>query len=76
MLPISTAVALGWREVLQPLQGLITGTLGAVSAGAIFVSGLYWWRCGYVDGADDRHDLGAVDGATAASCARCAEKSA
>ena len=39
MLPISTAVALGWREVLQPLQGLITGTLGAVVSVAIIFRG-------------------------------------
>jgi len=30
LLPISTFVALGWREVLRPLQGLITGILASV----------------------------------------------
>ncbi len=40
LLPISALVALGWREVLQPLQGLISGTLGAVLAGALFMAGL------------------------------------
>lgn len=39
LLPISTAVALGWREVLQPLQGLITGVLGVILAASIFSLG-------------------------------------
>jgi len=32
LLPISTFVALGWREVLRPLQGIITGILTSVLA--------------------------------------------
>jgi hypothetical protein len=39
LLPISTIVALGWREVLQPLQGAITGFLALVLAAAMAVSG-------------------------------------
>ena len=39
LLPISTVVALGWREVFQPLQGAITGFLAAVLAGATALSG-------------------------------------
>jgi hypothetical protein len=39
LLPIGVIVALGWREVLQPLQGLITGFLAAVLAGAMFIAG-------------------------------------
>ncbi|MEX1018008.1 MAG: hypothetical protein WDZ49_00035 [Litorilinea sp.] len=39
LLPISVIVALGWREVLQPLQGLITGMLAAVLAGAMLGTG-------------------------------------
>jgi hypothetical protein len=38
LLPISTVVALGWREVLQPLQGAITGFMAAVLAVATAVS--------------------------------------
>jgi 4-amino-4-deoxy-L-arabinose transferase-like glycosyltransferase len=38
LLPISTVVALGWREVLQPLQGIITGFLALVLAGAMALS--------------------------------------
>ncbi|MCB0064366.1 MAG: hypothetical protein KDE19_19715 [Caldilineaceae bacterium] len=30
LLPISTFVALGWREVMRPLQGVITGILAAI----------------------------------------------
>jgi hypothetical protein len=32
-------VALGWREVLQPLQGAITGFLAAVTAAAMMLMG-------------------------------------
>ena len=39
LLPISTVVALGWREVLQPLQGAITGFMASVLAVATTVSG-------------------------------------
>ncbi|GIV79474.1 glycosyltransferase family 39 protein [Litorilinea aerophila] len=39
LLPISTVVALGWREVLQPLQGVITGFLAAVLAGGLALMG-------------------------------------
>lgn len=39
LLPISTVVALGWREVLQPLQGAITGFMATVLAVASAVSG-------------------------------------
>jgi hypothetical protein len=35
LLPISTIVALGWREVLQPMQGIITGFLAVVMAASI-----------------------------------------
>lgn len=38
LLPISALVALGWREVLQPLQGAITGFLAAVLAVATALS--------------------------------------
>lgn len=39
LLPISTVVALGWREVMQPLQGVITGLLALVMAAATAFSG-------------------------------------
>ncbi len=39
LLPISTIIALGWREVMQPLQGAITGLLAAVLASAIALAG-------------------------------------
>lgn len=39
LLPIGVIVALGWREVLQPLQGIITGSLAAVMAGSMLVAG-------------------------------------
>ncbi len=39
LLPIGTVVALGWREVMQPLQGAITGFLAAVLALATAASG-------------------------------------
>lgn len=40
LLAISTVVALGWREVLQPLQGAITGFLALVLAAATVLSGM------------------------------------
>lgn len=40
MLPISTIIALGWREVFQPLQGAITGFLALVMAGAMALTGM------------------------------------
>jgi 4-amino-4-deoxy-L-arabinose transferase-like glycosyltransferase len=40
LLPISTFVALGWREVMRPLQGLITGFLALVLAAALTVAGM------------------------------------
>lgn len=50
LLPISTIVALGWREVMQPLQGLITAALSlAVVAGVTLV--------GYVIGAPNKWTL-------------------
>jgi hypothetical protein len=39
-LPISTVVAIGWREVLQPIQGAITGFLVAVLAVSLTITGL------------------------------------
>ncbi|MCB0062236.1 MAG: hypothetical protein KDE19_08980, partial [Caldilineaceae bacterium] len=39
LLPISTFVALGWREVMRPLQGIITGILAAILAVALAVTG-------------------------------------
>lgn len=39
LLPISTFVGLAWREVLRPLQGLITGFLAGVLAVALAVAG-------------------------------------
>lgn len=39
LLPIGTVVALGWREVLQPLQGAITGVMAGVLAVATALSG-------------------------------------
>jgi hypothetical protein len=41
LLPIGTVVALGWREVMQPLQGIITGVLTAVLAVATLASGYF-----------------------------------
>jgi hypothetical protein len=38
MLAIGTVVALGWREVLHPLQGTITGLLGLALAGSMLAS--------------------------------------
>ncbi len=35
LLPISTFVALGWREVMRPLQGTITGILATILAIAL-----------------------------------------
>lgn len=40
MLAISAIVALGWREVMHPLQGTITGLLGLALAGSMAVSGV------------------------------------
>ena len=40
LLPISTVIALGWREVLQPLQGAITGFMASVLAIATAMSGM------------------------------------
>lgn len=40
LVPISTFVALGWREVMRPLQGLITGFLAVVLAVALSVAGM------------------------------------
>ncbi len=40
LLPISTFVALGWREVMRPLQGLITAFLAIVLAGALTVAAM------------------------------------
>ena len=39
LLPISVIVALGWREVLHPLQGWITGLLAAVLAVSLAITG-------------------------------------
>lgn len=39
LLPISTFVALGWREVMRPLQGAITGILAAILAIALAFTG-------------------------------------
>lgn len=39
LLPISAVVALGWREVFQPLQGVITGMLALVLTAGIAVTG-------------------------------------
>jgi 4-amino-4-deoxy-L-arabinose transferase-like glycosyltransferase len=50
LLPISTVVALGWRELLQPLQGVITGMLGVVMAIATVLTG-------YVTGGPDKWTL-------------------
>lgn len=40
LLPISTFVALGWREVMRPLQGIITGFLAVVLAAALTAAGM------------------------------------
>ena len=50
LLPISALVALGWREVMQPLQGAITGFLAAVLAGTILATG-------YITGSMDKWTL-------------------
>ncbi len=39
LLPISAVVAIGWREVLQPIQGAITGFLVAVLAISLVFTG-------------------------------------
>jgi len=39
LLPISTFVALGWREIMRPLQGTITGMLAAILAIALAITG-------------------------------------
>lgn len=46
LLPLSTFVALGWREVLRPLQGLITALLTGVMA---FSIGLIGYTTGNMD---------------------------
>jgi len=38
LVPISSFVALGWREVMRPLQGAITGLLAAILALSLLVS--------------------------------------
>lgn len=40
MLSIGTLVALGWREVLHPVQGTITGLLALVLAGSLTLVGV------------------------------------
>lgn len=50
LLPIGAFVALGWREVLQPLQGVITGMLALVLAAGIAMTG-------YVTGIIDKWTL-------------------
>ena len=40
LLPIGTIVALGWREVMQPLQGLITAVLALVVAVGVTAAGM------------------------------------
>jgi hypothetical protein len=40
LLPISAVVALGWREVMHPLQGVITGLLAAMLGLAVTLAGL------------------------------------
>jgi hypothetical protein len=47
LLPISTFVALGWREVMRPLQGVITGILATILAIALAFTG-------YVGGSLDK----------------------
>jgi 4-amino-4-deoxy-L-arabinose transferase-like glycosyltransferase len=39
LMPISAFVGLAWREVLRPLQGLITGILAAMLAITFFIAG-------------------------------------
>ena len=39
LLPISTFVAIAWREVMRPVQGVITGSLLIVLAAALAVTG-------------------------------------
>lgn len=39
LLPISTFVALGWREIMRPLQGVITGILALILAVALAFTG-------------------------------------
>jgi 4-amino-4-deoxy-L-arabinose transferase-like glycosyltransferase len=39
LLPIGAFVGLGWREVLRPLQGVITGVLGSMLAMAYLIVG-------------------------------------
>jgi 4-amino-4-deoxy-L-arabinose transferase-like glycosyltransferase len=41
LLPISTFVGLAWREVLRPLQGLITGILTGTLALTFFIAGSF-----------------------------------
>jgi len=40
LLPISAFVALAWRELMQPLQGKLTGLMALVLAGALAVADL------------------------------------
>jgi hypothetical protein len=47
LLPLSTFMALSWREVLRPLQGAITGFLAIILAAAITMAG-------YVGGSLDK----------------------
>jgi hypothetical protein len=44
MLAIGTVVALGWREVLHPLQGTITGLIAAVLASSLLLGSLLGGR--------------------------------
>ncbi|NJN83278.1 MAG: phospholipid carrier-dependent glycosyltransferase [Caldilineaceae bacterium] len=46
LLPIGAFVALAWREVLHPMQGIITGLLAAVLAGSLAIIG---WMMGSLD---------------------------
>jgi hypothetical protein len=41
LLPLSTFAALGWREVMQPLQGKVTGFLLALLALSMFLASLF-----------------------------------
>jgi hypothetical protein len=52
-LPISVFVALGWRELMQPLQGKVTGFLLGVLAVALAVAA-------YTIGTDDKQSIAAM----------------